>query len=170
MNYGSVHVATADSTLSIGSNRYSQAAGTTAVNSSLIIGDFGCTVTGVVEVTGGNLFVTNATMNGLLEVRSGTLTLNAGGLTVDKLVITNACARFIHTGGALVTNAAALIDPDMDADGDGLPNSFELSYGLDPFDPRDAVQDDGSGDTPKSPPGFFREGFSFCEAGAGLSR
>ncbi len=142
VNYGSLNVATADSTLSVGSNRYTQAAGSTAVNSSFIIGDFGCTVTGLVEVTGGNLFVTNATMNALLEVRSGTLTLSAGGLTVDKLVITNACARFIHTGGALVTNGVALIDPDMDADGDGLANSFEQSYGLDPFDPRDAVQDD----------------------------
>jgi hypothetical protein len=142
VNYGTVLVATADSSLSVGQHRYTQAAGSTAINSSLILGDFGCTVTGVVEVTGGNLFVTNAAGNALLEVRSGTLTLSAGALTVDKLVITNACARFVHTGGVLVTNAAPVIDPDMDADGDGLPNSFELSYGLDPFDPRDAVQDD----------------------------
>ena len=107
--------------------------GTNAVDEGMTLGDFACAATGVVEVTGGRLFVTNATATAVLEVRNGSLTLSGGTLTIDQLVITNACGHFFKTGGTLSitsTNLAA----NLDADGDGLPNSWETGFGLSPFD------------------------------------
>ena len=38
------------------------------------------------------------------------------------------------------------MDPNGDLDGDGMPNSWEIRYGLDPRDPSDADLDsDGDG-------------------------
>jgi hypothetical protein len=36
---------------------------------------------------------------------SGTFTLNGGTTIVDRLVITNACARFVHAGGTLIVGS-----------------------------------------------------------------
>ncbi len=111
--------------------------GTTVVFTLMRLGNFACTTTGVVSIAGGSLFVTNAAGNAVLEVRSGTLTFSAGSLKADQLVVTNACARFIHTGGSLVVGTVT-VDPNLDADGDGLPNGWESKYGLDQFDPTGA--------------------------------
>jgi hypothetical protein len=105
------------------------------VSSNLTIGI--CAVggaTGAVSVAGGSLFVTNAAGNAVLNVKSGTLTLDSGTLTVDTLVMTNACGRFVRTGGTLVVSNE-ILSAGLDADGDGLPNAWEQQYGLDPFDP-----------------------------------
>jgi hypothetical protein len=87
--------------------------------------------------------VTNAALNAVCDVQSGSLILNSGTLTIDQLVITNACGHFVRTGGALsitMTNISA----GLDADSDGIPNSFDL----DPFNPADADSDpDGDGFT-----------------------
>lgn len=112
------------------------AGGTGSVYSNLTIGDFPCTATGAVVVAGGSLFVTNSTVSAVLEVRTGTLTLNSGVLVVDTLVLTNACAHFIHTGGTLIiNNLPPVLDPAGDVDADGLPNGWEQDHGLDPLDP-----------------------------------
>lgn len=120
--------------------------GTSTVFSSLIIGDSPCSATGAVVIAGGSLFVTNSTASAVLEVRSGTLTLSSGVLVVDTLVITNACAHFIHSGGTLIMNNPPVLDPAGDVDGDGIPNGYELAHDLDPFNPADASFDnDGDG-------------------------
>jgi hypothetical protein len=123
------------------------AGGTSSVYSNLTIGNFPCTPTGAVVVAGGNLFVTNSTGSAVLEVRSGTLTLSSGVLVVDTFVLTNACAHFVRTGGTLIiNNYPPVLDPAGDVDGDGIPNGYELSHGLDPFNPADASLDnDGDG-------------------------
>jgi hypothetical protein len=108
--------------------------GALAVLTTLRIGNFGCTIVGTVNVTGGSLFVTNAAGTAMLEVRGGTVTLSAGVLKADQLVVTNSCARFIHTGGTLSVTSTNL-SAGFDADGDGLPNGWEQQYKLDPFDP-----------------------------------
>jgi hypothetical protein len=121
------------------------AGGTSSVFSNLTIGDFPCTSTGTVVIAGGNLLVTNAAGNAVLEVRTGSLILNSGLLTIDKLVMTNACGNFVHTGGTLVYGTAVL-DPARDDDGDGISNGYEQSHGLDPLNAADAnVDSDGDG-------------------------
>ena len=59
----------------------------------------------------------------------------------------NACAHFVRTGGTLIYSNVVLNAND-DTDGDGIPNGYELAYGLDPLDPSNATKDsDGDGMT-----------------------
>jgi hypothetical protein len=118
--------------------------GTSVITSNLTI-SVPCLGTGFVHVAGGNLFVTNAAHNAVLDVTGGTLTLSSGSLTVDKLLLNTVCSRFIRTGGALSIMSTNL-PPFFDADGDGLPNYWELQNGFDPFDQLTGVEDaDGDG-------------------------
>jgi hypothetical protein len=108
------------------------AGGTWSTFHSFIIGD--CNVagaTGNVTIAGGSLVVTNGGA-ATLELRSGILTINTGTLNVDRLVITNSCARFVRNGGTVLTGIQVL-DPLFDTDGDGLTNGWEETYGLDPL-------------------------------------
>jgi hypothetical protein len=119
--------------------------GSMTVLSNMVVGDCGASVTGIVEISGGSLFVTNATGNAVFEIRNRSVTLSAGLLKVDKLVITNACGHFAWTGGALIYSSLVL-DPNLDADGDGIPNGYEQSHSLDPLNTADAALDnDGDG-------------------------
>jgi hypothetical protein len=73
------------------------------------------------------------------------LTQSGGELVIDKLVITNACGHFIHSGGSLIVGTLVL-DPNLSAVGDGIPNGWKQRYGFDPFDPTVASADpDGDG-------------------------
>jgi hypothetical protein len=101
---------------------------------NFVNGNFGCTVPAILNIAGGNLYVTNAAHAAVLDVRSGTVTLSAGVLKCDRLVITNGCARLFRSGGTLDVADLHLAE-NLDADGDGLPNGWELQYGLDPFEP-----------------------------------
>jgi len=80
------------------------AGGTSTVSSNLTIGTPDCLVGGTLVVDGGNVFVTNAAHNAVLDLERGTLTLSAGTLVVDTLVNTNPCGlfRFQQTGGTLI--------------------------------------------------------------------
>jgi hypothetical protein len=119
--------------------------GTCSIYSNLTVGNFDCTPNGAVFVKGGSLFVTNAAHNAVLEVRDGNLEFSSGTLTADILVMTNVCGRFVRTGGTLSITSMNL-DPDFDADGDGIPNGWEIAHGLDPLDDTTGVQDtDGDG-------------------------
>jgi hypothetical protein len=119
--------------------------GTVDVYSNMVVGDCGVFVAGYVEVTGGNLFVTNATADAFLEVRDGAVTLSSGQLKVDKLVMTNSCGLFVHSGGTLIVGSMVL-DPNLSAVGDGIPNGWKQQYGLDLFDPNLGSEDpDGDG-------------------------
>jgi fibronectin-binding autotransporter adhesin len=82
--------------------------------------------------TDGILNVTNSAGLATLEVRRGKLVLNGGTLQVDRFVMTNACGLFVRNGGTLIVGTLVL-DPALDADGDGLPNGWEQVYGLDPL-------------------------------------
>jgi hypothetical protein len=121
------------------------AGGTNSVYSRLIVGNSACTATGLVNVTAGSLFVTNAAGNATLEVRSGTFTMSGGAVKIDRLVVTNACGRFIHTGGTLSIASTNLL-PNLAVAGDGLPWSWKQQFGFDVFDPAVAGADsDGDG-------------------------
>jgi T5SS/PEP-CTERM-associated repeat protein len=118
--------------------------GTNNVNTLMRIG-VPCTATGTVIVAGGELRVTNASANASLEVNSGTLTISGGLVEINTLILTNSCAHFVHTGGMLIYGTAVL-DPNRDDDGDGIPNGYEQDHGLDPLNAADANLDsDGDG-------------------------
>jgi hypothetical protein len=119
--------------------------GGTMTATNLVIGFAGCNATGIVEVIGGSLFVTNAAHEAVLEVRGGTLTLNSGTLRIDKLVLTNVCGHFVRTGGTLSITSTNL-DPNLSAVGDGIANNWKQQFGFDVFDPSVANADpDGDG-------------------------
>jgi T5SS/PEP-CTERM-associated repeat protein len=79
--------------------------GGSLISTNVAVGNLTCTGAAQLTVDAGNLIVTNAAGNAALEVLAGTLTLNGGTTIVDRLVITNACARFIHAGGTLIVGS-----------------------------------------------------------------
>ena len=98
-----------------------------------------------VQLDSGSVTVTNATADAVFEVRNGMFIFNGGMLQVDRFVMTNACAQFVHTGGTLIYSEAVL-DPDRDDDGDGVPNGWEQTLGRDPLNAADVNADtDGDG-------------------------
>jgi len=121
------------------------AGGLLSVVSNMVASNATCSSQSTIAMSGGTLVVTNATSMAVLEERNGTFTLSGGRLVVDQLVITNACARFIRTGGTMIVGNLVL-DPNLSAAGDGIPNGWKQRYGLDPFDPNLANEDaDGDG-------------------------
>ncbi len=94
--------------------------------------------TSFIRVSGGALVITNSTGTAHLDVGHGQVTITGGWLKADRLVITNAAARFHRTGG-LVELADLILNPTHDTDGDGLTNGFELNNGLDPLHAADAA-------------------------------
>ena len=135
--------------LFIGYNGWSDyvvVAGGSVLATSLNVGfNFRFRCANYLELDSGNVVVTNATHDAVLEVRNGSFIQNGGVLQADVLVMTNACARFIRNGGTLIVGTLVL-DPNLSAVGDGIPNGWKQQYGLDPFDPNVANQDpDGDG-------------------------
>ena len=92
------------------------------------------------QLNTGLIAVTNQTHDAELEVYGGEFLLAGGTLNVDWLVVTNAGALFVHTGGKLIYRNLQL-DPNQSVVGDGIPNWWKQQYGLDPFDPNLAGED-----------------------------
>lgn len=112
--------------------------GSMTLLTKLVIGNCTSGGVGVVNVAGGNLYVTNATHNAFIDVRSGQLNLSGGLLQTDILIMTNACGQFIHGGGTLIISNVV----------DGIPSAWKQQYGLDPSDPTVTGADpDGDGFT-----------------------
>ena len=123
---------------------FTQAAGSSVVivTRQMIIGDCIGNAQGDVILSGGTLYVTNATHTATLDVRHGTFTLGAGAtLVVDNLILTNGCGHFRkQPGGILITNHAPQLSPNFDADGDGESNAAEALAGTDPLNPSSVFQ------------------------------
>jgi hypothetical protein len=85
--------------------------GSITASTGITLGD--CAFDGVGQIfqTSGRLIVTNAAHTAFIDVQSGQLVLSGGVLQVDKLVMTNACSSFIHTGGKLIVSSVVL-DPN----------------------------------------------------------
>jgi len=142
-------------------------AGQVTVFDRIVVGDCVSNALGQITVNGGQLYVTNATHTGYLDVRGGTVTVSGTGrLVVDKLVMTNACGLFVRNGGTLSITTMVL-DPNLSAVGDGIPNGWKQQYGLDPLDSNLATKDadsDGlnnlqeflAGTDPTNPASVFR--------------
>jgi hypothetical protein len=109
------------------------AGGSLTTLSNLVVGDCSVDGFGVVVMSGGSSFVTNAAHNATLEVRNGFFLLDGGLLVVDKLVATNVCVGIFDRSGGTLSVGTLVLDPNGDADGDGLPNGWEQAHGLDPL-------------------------------------
>jgi T5SS/PEP-CTERM-associated repeat protein len=96
------------------------------------------------QLNSGEINVTNAAHNAVLEVYGGSFVLLGGILRVDTLIATNSRAQFLAMGGTLSYRSLQLT-PGFDVDTDGLPNGWEQMYALNPLDPFDA-ENDSDGD------------------------
>jgi hypothetical protein len=118
------------------SGTYTQTGGTLNVATNVIVGDCISGAYGIATLTGGTMYVTNATHTAVLDVRNGTFALNPGAtLVVDTLIVTNPCAHFINLGGTLTQNHPAILSANLDVDGDGQSNGAEAAAGTDPLNP-----------------------------------
>ena len=129
-------------TLEVGYGNGSQgtltiAGGVTSVDSNLVAGVLS-NATGVIQVTGGNLSVTNQSGTGQLVLGQwgrGTLVQGGGTVTVDQLVLTNGAnsvfafnAGVLTSGGTFVTNSQRFFV------GDGTnAATFQLNGGVHSF-------------------------------------
>ena len=128
-----------------GSSNCLVVAGGSVLATSFVVGFNSSTCDNWAELDSGGVVVTNATHDAVLEVRNGSFIQNGGVLQVDTLVITNPCGVFVRNGGTLLYNSLVL-DPNLSAVGDGIPNGWKQQYGLDPLDPNVANEDpDGDG-------------------------
>ena len=119
--------------------------GQVTVFDKLVVGDCGTNAIGQITVNGGTLYVTNATHTGYIDLRDGTLTVSGGGVLIaDRLVMTNTCGLFVRNGGS-VSVGTLMLDTNLSAVGDGIPNGWKQQYGLDPLDPNLGGKD-GDGD------------------------
>jgi T5SS/PEP-CTERM-associated repeat protein len=107
------------------SNQLAVSTDGSVVASNAYIGYDAASVGNQISVSGGNLYVTNAVHNAVLEVRRGQLILSGGLLQADTLVITNSCAQFIHTGGTLIVGKVVL-DPNTFRIVSVVPQSNDL--------------------------------------------
>lgn len=93
------------------SNRLTVADDSSVIASGVGLGSSPGSVANQINVTGGSLYVTNASHNAVFNVVCGQVILSAGLLQADTLVMTNSCAQFIHTGGTLIVGNVVL-DPN----------------------------------------------------------
>ncbi|HSU53760.1 MAG TPA: hypothetical protein VLT36_06850, partial [Candidatus Dormibacteraeota bacterium] len=119
--------------------------GGTVLSTQMVVGNNAAYCDSLAELDSGTIIVTNSTHDAVLEVYGGTLLLTGGTVTVDTLRVTNPCAQVKVLGGTL-TYRSLVLNPNADADGDGIPNAWEQARGLNPLNPLDAASDnDGDG-------------------------
>jgi hypothetical protein len=92
--------------------------GSVTVSDGIVLGDCNAEYMGYptdrigyVWMNGGELTVTNDSTTAFIDVQHGELVLSNGTLRVDKLVMTNSCAKFVHAGGTLIVGQFVL-DPN----------------------------------------------------------
>ena len=76
-------------------------AGAVFVGNTVLLGNLAASSNNQLTVNGGTLRVTNIAATGTLNVRRGTVTLEAGLIDVDRLLVTNSQGSFVLNGGTL---------------------------------------------------------------------
>jgi hypothetical protein len=110
-------------------------AGIALVSSNLVVGFETSSTNNLVMLAGGNLIVTNGPGLGTLDLRRGTIALNGGIITVDKLIATNgATSVFSFSGGTFQTRGSAVTNGQTFLVGNGSnPALFHLLGGVHSF-------------------------------------
>jgi len=91
------------------SNQLTVADNGSVVATNAYVGFNASSVTNKLTVSGGGLYVTNGSSNAVLDVRRGTLTLDSGTVTVDRLILTNGASSVItFSGGVLITKSTTV--------------------------------------------------------------
>jgi hypothetical protein len=85
--------------------------GSVTVSDGIKLGDCVSNTVGQIFLSGGILTVTNAAHTGFIDVQNGQVVLSGGVLQVDKLLMTNSCGSFVHTGGTLIAGSV-ILDPN----------------------------------------------------------
>ena len=85
--------------------------GSVTVSTGITVGNCAINSIGQINQSAGEMIVTNAAHTGFIDVQDSQLALSGGLLQVDKLVMTNSCSQFIHTGGTLIVGSVVL-DPN----------------------------------------------------------
>jgi T5SS/PEP-CTERM-associated repeat protein len=85
--------------------------GGTVLATNLTVGRSFSTCDNLLELDNGSVIITNAGHAGVLEIRYGQLTVAGGLLQVDNLILTNACASLVHTGGTIIAGTV-VVDPN----------------------------------------------------------
>ena len=124
----------ADTTNSIGATgTMSMSGGSLMLASSLLVGSSGFSA-GQALISGGALTITNVAGSGLLSVPNGTLTLNGGSATVDRLVLTNSSGQLTFSSGTLSVKGTTVAIGAPFVVGDGLHSAvFHLDGGTHTF-------------------------------------
>ncbi|MBM3889163.1 MAG: PEP-CTERM sorting domain-containing protein, partial [Verrucomicrobia bacterium] len=107
----------------------------TAKATNAVVG-FSAGVTGnQITVSGGNLLVTNSTGGGALDILRGTLTLNSGTVTVNRLYATNGASSVVAFNGGTLNTAGSIVSNGVSFTvGDGTsPATFNLLGGTHRF-------------------------------------
>ncbi|MCX6899401.1 MAG: M6 family metalloprotease domain-containing protein, partial [Verrucomicrobia bacterium] len=80
-----------------------------ALATNVVIGYFASTGN-VITVTGGNLYATNGTSRGVLDVRYGALTLNSGTVTANEFLATNFADSVVNFNGGTLNSGGSAVD------------------------------------------------------------
>jgi hypothetical protein len=93
------------------SGQLSANGGSVTASTGITVGNCASDSVSYFTVNGGQVIVTNAAHTGFIDAANGQLALSNGVLRVDKLVMTNSCSSFVHTGGTLIAGSVVL-DPN----------------------------------------------------------
>jgi hypothetical protein len=85
--------------------------GSVTASTGITLGDCASNTLGQIILDDGLMTVTNAAHTGFIDIQNGQLVLSSGLLQVDKLVMTNTCSSFVHTGGTLIVGGV-ILDPN----------------------------------------------------------
>lgn len=95
--------------------------GGTVKTPTLTVGVNATLTNNLIEINGGNLFVTNAASTATYDMRRGSNVLNSGTLTVDRLVFTNGASSVLQiNGGTLNTKDTTVSNTSVVSVGDGV--------------------------------------------------
>jgi T5SS/PEP-CTERM-associated repeat protein len=91
-------------------------------------------VSGSINIAGGNLSVSDAVGKGTFDIRTGTLVLNSGTVAADKLFVTSGSSAVTFNGGTLLSQGTAVTNGQQLYIGNGVSRAvFQLAGGIHSF-------------------------------------